>query len=434
MNLIIHRGTNEIGGSCIELQSQGASLLLDIGMPLLNPDRTPFDEDRVRRRTWRELVAERILPPVPGLYDRGTCAVAGVVLSHSHPDHYGLGHFVRPDVPIYASPGTRRLIELTREFVNPSMPLRNLQPLKADWKPVRIGPFVVRAHPVDHSAPDAIAVEVVADGRRVFYSGDLRGHGRARRLFEHMTRPWRLPVHALLMEGSSLGRPEPEFTDEESVEKGIAAFIKDQRNLALIFASGQNPDRTVSAYNAARSLGRTLVVDLYGAYVLHLLRDVVPGLPQYDSDGVRVKFYRHHQAKLIESGHGGFVETVMHSGKGIRTPELVERRAEILMMSRSNSIFPRLMRNFPVDGLRMIWSMWPGYLPEDKYVKPFCDRHRLELRQIHVSGHASPADLRRLVQAVKPRTLIPIHTLCRDQFDQFGAHVKKLDDGEVLEV
>lgn len=39
MILTIHRGSIQIGGSCVELRSdRGARILLDFGMPLTQPD------------------------------------------------------------------------------------------------------------------------------------------------------------------------------------------------------------------------------------------------------------------------------------------------------------------------------------------------------------------------------------------------------------
>ena len=40
MNICIHRGAHQIGGTCIELESQGHYLILDIGLPLDAPDPT----------------------------------------------------------------------------------------------------------------------------------------------------------------------------------------------------------------------------------------------------------------------------------------------------------------------------------------------------------------------------------------------------------
>jgi len=38
MRLRIHRGTKEIGGTCIEVEAQGKRLALDVGLPLDAPD------------------------------------------------------------------------------------------------------------------------------------------------------------------------------------------------------------------------------------------------------------------------------------------------------------------------------------------------------------------------------------------------------------
>jgi ribonuclease J len=43
MNFTIHKGTNEIGGTCIELQSGENRILLDFGMPLVNKSEKGFD-------------------------------------------------------------------------------------------------------------------------------------------------------------------------------------------------------------------------------------------------------------------------------------------------------------------------------------------------------------------------------------------------------
>ena len=38
MKVRIHRGTREIGGTCIEIEAQGMRVALDVGLPLDAPD------------------------------------------------------------------------------------------------------------------------------------------------------------------------------------------------------------------------------------------------------------------------------------------------------------------------------------------------------------------------------------------------------------
>jgi ribonuclease J len=37
MELIIHRGSKEIGGNCVEVSAGGPRLILDVGLPLVTP-------------------------------------------------------------------------------------------------------------------------------------------------------------------------------------------------------------------------------------------------------------------------------------------------------------------------------------------------------------------------------------------------------------
>ena len=43
MKIIIHRGTHEIGGSCVEIRSKKSRILINIGMPLVKKDGDRFN-------------------------------------------------------------------------------------------------------------------------------------------------------------------------------------------------------------------------------------------------------------------------------------------------------------------------------------------------------------------------------------------------------
>ena len=67
MKLTIHRGSNVIGGSCIELQSASSKILLDFGMPLVDSNKNPFDSDTVKKSSFEQLIKERTLPDLKGV-------------------------------------------------------------------------------------------------------------------------------------------------------------------------------------------------------------------------------------------------------------------------------------------------------------------------------------------------------------------------------
>ena len=87
----IHRGAHEVGGNCVEVEYDGARLVLDLGWPLA------IDHD-----------VDLPLPAVPGLARAGDPSLLGVVLSHAHFDHYGLLAKVPRGVPVYLGESASR--------------------------------------------------------------------------------------------------------------------------------------------------------------------------------------------------------------------------------------------------------------------------------------------------------------------------------------
>ena len=85
-----------------------------------------------------------------------------------------------------------------------------------------------------------------------------------------------------------------------------------------------------------------------------------------------------------------------------------------LTVSAMARIADALTVDKPLDNVKFIYSMWPGYLDRDSYYYDFCSKYQAELLKVHVSGHAYFDDLQNLARALNPKTLVPVHTLCGD--------------------
>ena len=434
MRVCIHRGAHEIGGSCVEVAAGDDRIVLDLGMPLMAPGggrRERFDFRPFRDLPGAELVSRKILPDIPGLYPWDTEAKPplAVVISHAHQDHYGLASFVRPEVPLYASFGTAALMRVSAMFLPDTTPVAAPVHMKP-WQPVQIGPFTVTGHLVDHSAPDALALEVTAGGRKLFYSGDLRGHGRKAKLFDNMIlRPPR-NVDVLMLEGTMLGQTGPqEFPDETAVEAALADVFWRKTNLALLFCSSQNIDRICSVYRAALRTDSTLVIDLYTAWLLDQLRPLSANLPQYDAPRIRVKYWRSHAKTLADAGHVDFLYRV-NSAK-IELDAIAAAPARTVFLAKANSLLPRIVKSLPTAvGLELIWSLWPGYLDGSDPVSVLRDEHNLPIQVIHTSGHATAEDLRRLAAAIDAKAVVPMHSFDTHRFGEHISNVTLTSDRE----
>src|SRR3954452_9055538 len=122
----IRRGTQQIGGTCIELACHDKRILLDLGLPLNAGALDPAP----------------LLPPVPGLSAPDPNLLA-LVISHGHADHWGLGPHARSTLPIVTGAATRRVLSAAAAFVPGAIPLGGGDdaPDLADRKTIQIGPF-----------------------------------------------------------------------------------------------------------------------------------------------------------------------------------------------------------------------------------------------------------------------------------------------------
>lgn len=410
MRVRIHRGTKEIGGSCIELEAQGARILLDLGLPLEgNPD------------------DKAVHPQVEGL--RGGSSLLALVLSHGHLDHWGLAHLAGPDLPVALGAATHRILKAAQPFLpRPYVPHQAIE--FSSGTPLTFGPFTVTPHLVDHSAYDAYALEVEADRKRLFYSGDFRAHGRKGALFEHFLANPPANVDVLLMEGSTLGRldADRQFPTETEIEAKFVDIFQNTDGMALVAASAQNIDRMVSLYRACKRSGRTLVIDLYAAEILRATGNA--NIPQTDWPNIAVYVPHYQRVRIKQDERFDLLES--HKANRIFPEGLKALAGKAAFLFRP-AMLPDLDRADCLYGAVAVWSQWDGYLQQNKGRKiagEFAVRG-IPLQYAHTSGHASIGDLKRLADAISPKMLVPIHTFEPARFpDHFGPRVVQKADGD----
>lgn len=156
MKLIIHRGTKEIGGSCVELCSDKTRIIIDLGMPLVNSQNERFDKGVLQGKSIPDLIASQILPNILGLYAGEQKAIDAVLLSHSHQDHYGLLQYINREIPVCVSEGAQALINASDLFIPTKANLLNVMIFEKRTF-FTIGDFTIVPRLVDHSAFDAVA-------------------------------------------------------------------------------------------------------------------------------------------------------------------------------------------------------------------------------------------------------------------------------------
>jgi len=413
MKATIHRGTNEIGGSCVEVVSGTSRILIDAGMPLTGESGS--------------------LPP-------GTKTLDAVFISHPHCDHFGLIDQLPPEVPLYIGRLAQKLIQATRLFLGQKL-FKNSFFNFESWQSIEIGSNLrVKPYPVDHSAAGAYGFSIEADGKSLFYSGDFRAHGRKQKLFEHILERPPQNVDVMLMEGTMLDRVDSKFPDEESVENKIVEILENEDGPCFLLSSSQNIDRIVSAYRAAKRTRRIFVVDIYTACILRELAQFSKHTPRIDWNDIRVLSRgwtaRNHYLKVKENPEvfEGFIYELYKKDNVITHDELANEQNRYFI---KNNYVGGLIKELDCKHASVIYSMWNGLLTKEhnpggcRRLQALKDNKNINFVYAHTGGHAVLADLKRFADAINPKVIVPIHTKHKDKYQEyFDQEIKVVEDGE----
>lgn len=411
MNITIHRGSKEIGGSCVEIESQGKRLLIDLGLPL------DAEGDLCK-----------LLPKVSGL-DGNDPSLLGILISHPHQDHFGLLSQVSSSIKIGMGAAARRILTAAAPFMHDKF-----TPSSSGWdfeseKPLLIKPFTIIPYLVDHSAYDSYALLIEADGKKIFYSGDFRAHGRKGSLYKKMIENPPTDIDLLLLEGTSIGRSDNEakFQNEAAVQKGIEEALNNTKGLVLVQTSPQNIDRVVSIFKACKRTGRILVIDLYTAVILEATGN--EKLPQSSWAGIEL-YTPMLQMKQINNNGWGEIHK-RHSAGEIAIEAIKKNPGKYTLLFRSLHCMD-LGRNFCLNDALFIYSQWGGYWKRDSFkkVRAWLKRHHIPKIEVHTSGHADLSDLQKFANALNPRKIVPIHSFMPFEFINLFPNVEIHKDGE----
>ena len=226
-----------------------------------------------------------------------------------------------------------------------------------------------------------------------------------------------------------MSRPEAteKHPTENSVYRALTSHLKSSKKLAFTTFSSQNLDRLVSVIKSAIASNRILVIDPYTAALLDIFHESFATIPSVDIlSNIRIYFgtSEHIAAKMKQAGL-----FYKHASQKI-TKEKILATPEKFILKYNWALADWLLHN-GVNDYDFIYSMWHGYLESQKT----WDKHKEHLIEIHTSGHAEIADLQKFVNRIAPKTIIPIHTECKNDFEKtFGVKTIVLEDNEQKDI
>ena len=392
IKFIIHRGSHQIGGNCVELVAPNSRILIDCGLPL------DYDEQDPE-------VQMKIHEDAQGWLNHSDA----IFLSHYHADHYGLLNEAQKDTRVYATKETAELMKISGIFGEDLTEHLDIQPIEDT---VTVKDFRVTKFDVDHSAFGACAFLFEVCGKRILYSGDIRLHGKKGILYKH------LPQHVdyLFLEGTNLGRGVKQKTERAVENEFVKRFSSYQDNAHLVWCSSQNIDRLVALYRACLKTGRTLCIDPYTAYVLEFAYSVHPTIPTAKTHPNLMIYYPHRLTTMMMERDKTIIYEPYSKEKKMDLADLDANPSKYVMVFRPKLLgdLKKYLADTKVCLTNSIWAQyWEQDKPEINRLKAWLAEKtelRMKLPDIHTSGHADLASLQKIVEHVQPKCIVPIHT------------------------
>lgn len=368
MKLCIHRGTHQIGGIAAEISTASTRILIDMG------DELSLDPNFVSAPL-----------NIPGVTDgNGHCDA--VLFTHYHGDHTGQMLRIRPEIPIYAGALAKDIMRLSAERggqKNEAL-CRRIETIQtfSPGKPFLIGDIQITPFCIDHSACDSYLFLIEADGKRVLYTGDFRLHGVRGNVMDKILDRRIGKVDVVVTEGTTVSRSEHEVVTEWDLQKRVKAYLR-QYKYVFVLCATTNLDR-IFALARAVPRGKYCICDDYQKTLVETVSKHWNGISSFYEMPKLLSFKYHPPARFAELGG--------------------------LMFVRANSKFEAIIRQFDPQQSILLYSMWDGYRTKpDSNIPEFLSLTGT-WAELHTSGHASPDDLRHVIEKADPQLVIPMHT------------------------
>ena len=391
IKFIIHRGSHQIGGNCVELVAPNSRILIDCGLPLDYDDQALETQKEIRENARKWL---------------NNCDA--IFLSHYHADHYGLLDEAPQGAKVYTTKETAELMKISGVFREKLTEYLDIQPIE---NKVTVKDFRVTKFDVDHSAFGACAFLYEVCGKRILYSGDIRLHGKKGVLYKNLPQS----VDYLFLEGTNLGRGVKQKTETAIENEFVKQFSSNPDSLHLVWCSSQNIDRIVALYRACGRTNRVLGVDPYTAYVLELAHQNRQSIPNKTFPSLEIYFPWSFTNWMIEKDRQ-LVLDLRRGATKLNQADLSENPSKYVLLYRPKLIgdLNRYISKTKVCLTNSIWvQYWEQDKPEINRLKAWIEE-KPELRQklpdIHTSGHADVASLQKIVEHIQPKCIVPIHT------------------------
>ncbi|MFC1616306.1 ribonuclease J [Patescibacteria group bacterium] len=411
-------GLNEVGKNMMAFEYEDDIIIIDMGFEFPNEDLLGIDY---------------VIPDVTYLEENKN-RIKGVVITHGHLDHIGGIPYILPKLGFPALFGTKLTMGLAKKRVEEfkQEKFTRLNVIDPD-KPLILGKFILKFFRVVHSIPDSVGLLIETPVGKIVHSGDFKfddspaGHQRKADI-DKIKSLGSKDILALFSDSTNSLKPGHTMS-ESQVGETLDGVIRDARGRIIIASFSSLIGRIQQIIDHARKHNKKIFVS--GRSMndnIDIARRL--GYLKFPDDMIndikKLKNIPDKNVLILTTGsQGESVSALTRIANGSHK-QIKLKKGDTVVLSSSPIVgneraIHTVINNLCLRGAKVINN---------------------QIMDVHTSGHGYQEELKKMIDYVKPKYLIPIHgeyfmrqghaILANEQCGMSESNIILLQNGDVL--
>lgn len=376
-------GSGEIGMNLNLYHYNGKWIIVDVGLGFAEPDLPGIDI---------------IVPNINFIIKQIKKDILGIVLTHAHEDHIGAIQYLWSEIecPIYATKFTSFIVKAKCKEYGLTKKIKFIETTSNNL--FQLQDFKITLVPITHSIPEMNGLIIETDKGKIFHTGDWKFDKDP--VVGKVTDEKKLSdigksnILALVGDSTNIFHKEHSGSEGDlgrNLEKLLCSYPK---NMIIVTTFASNVARLLSLIKAAKKAGRKIILQGRSLWKMYKAAKESGYLQEpIIFDEKHFNKFKRHEIVVICTGCQGEALAMTNKITNKTHPQISLKENDVVIFS--SKIIP--------GNEKKIYNLFNKLAEMNVNVLSEANEF------VHVSGHPSAQEVKKMFKLIQPKVAIPVH-------------------------